>query len=710
MRILENKNGRIAICEECGAIVSLTFEGKEYVGGKAPLFTVGYRSEEGDLTRVTSNEMTCTGVEGDESALKISFEWEGVRAVATVALDKHFEFGISVTAREGYITEWVNYPELAVPDDMKDKGGNSKILWGFNEGSLVDDMSERERGHAYYEPEYPCRGLMGVFPAVVETQFMAYYDDRSGLYIASHDNKNNLKGINYLRRWGGITLEFKHYTGADFGETFTMDYPMVVEFFHGDYYDACEIYRSWFEVNKTPDFKKIPDNPKIPKWYSESPVVITYPVRGTHDMDEMFPNKLFPYINVMPHVERYEKLFGSKIMVLLMHWEGTAPWAPPIVWPPYGGEEKLRELIDALHERGDVLGVYCSGLGWTMKSNVVDDYNTYEQYERENLKEEMCISPKGEIRSNICQGQRVSYDMCPSRDFTVNTIVDQVKSMVSAGIDYVQLMDQNHGGTAFFCYSKNHAHPPVPGKWQADAVKRILSTANEYTGQVLLGCESAAAESYIPNLLFSDNRYHLNYGIGRPVPAYAYVYHEYLNNFLGNQVSADWFYDQGDYPETFYERIVYSFIAGDVITVVIDQDGKMDWCWGKRIKDESRPDQERIGTLVKNLNWWRQSEYKKYVHLGKMVKPLAIECGEYEARRYKGKLFTLPKVHTSAFLASDGSYGQFFATYMNGDEEFTVNIPTDGYTLVYHDGKEVALEAGVQTIKVPALSAVLIKK
>lgn len=226
----------------------------------------------------------------------------------------------------------------------------------------------------------------------------------------------------------------------------------------------------------------------------------------------------------MPHVEKFEKAFGSKVMILLMHWEGTAPWAPPIVWPPYGGEEELKKLIDALHERGDIVGVYCSGLGWTINSNVAE-YNTEKLFNEQNLKDEMCLSPEQTLPfSKICTGQRSGYDLCPTREFTVNTIKDQVKKMVGAGIDYIQLMDQNHGGTSYFCYSKKHNHPYIPGKWQVDAVKNLLSQSEENTGKTLFGCESAAAQSYIPYLLFSDNRFVLTYSIGKPVPMYSYIY------------------------------------------------------------------------------------------------------------------------------------------------------------------------------------------
>ncbi len=695
--------------ENLAEIASLTFEGKRYVDARLPIFTIGLRNEAGDIEKISADAFILTSAKSDRNGFTCAYESLAFSVVLSASkADGGLEWRISTSAVKGKVVEWINYPQFAVPDDFANNGGSSKLLWGFNEGVLIENMDERDEGLPYLEPDYPGRGLSGIFPAVVETQFMAYYDERSGLYFASHDRENNYKGISFARDCDrGVRLEFRHYTGSDFDTAYSLPYPMVTRFFHGDWTDAAQIYKDWFNLDRSDEFIPIEKNAALPAWYGESPIVITYPVRGIHDMDEMKPNKLFPYINVMPIVEKFEKATDGKIMVILMHWEGTAPWAPPIVWPPYGGEAELKKLIDALHERGDVLGVYCSGLGWTINSNVAE-YNTQKEFDEKELWREMCLSPKQDLPySNICTGQRSGYDMCPTREFTVKTIRGEVEKMANAGIDYVQLMDQNHGGTSYVCYSKSHGHPPVPGKWQVDAVKNLLKTAEEGMDGVLFGCESAAAESYIPHLLLSDNRFNLNYNIGKPVPAYSFVYHEYLNNFMGNQVCATYMIDHKRSPEAFFERIAYSFCAGDLTTFVLNQDGEIQWSWGQR-DFSTRPDEEKSLRLTRNLNYWRKA-YKKYLHSGSMVKPLPASCDTRSIYRARGSQIVLPAVHTSAFKASDGNVGQFFANYTDENQTVAVSLGDAAYSLINADGSAKSV-SGELTFVVPPLSAILLEK
>lgn len=183
------------------------------------------------------------------------------------------------------------------------------------------------------------------------------------------------------------------------------------------------------------------DDTTLPDWYHQSPVVITYPVRSRCDIDDMTPNKLFLYMNAMPHIKRLEQELNSPIMVLLMHWEGTAPWAPPYVWPHFGGEEALSEFIQCLRDRVDFISVYCSGIGWALKSNLTN-YSTEKEFAEKNLAGEMCLSPEGELPfSKICTGQRSGYDFYPARPFVSDVINDQVSHMAAAGLDYIQLLD-----------------------------------------------------------------------------------------------------------------------------------------------------------------------------------------------------------------------------------------------------------------------------
>ncbi len=238
-------------------------------------------------------------------------------------------------------------------------------------------------------------------------------------------------------------------------------------------------------------------------------------------------------------------------------------------------------------------------------------------------------------------------------------------------------------------------------------MQKLLNKAQETAGKALLGCESAAAESYIPYLLFSDNRFNINYRVGRPVPVYAYVFHEYVNNFMGNQVCLHYRVDYEKTPFSLLERIAYSFMAGDMLTVVLNQNGDIVWNWGQPV-DMPLPEQESVKLLIKRTNSWRQGWAKKYLHSGKMIKHCDVTCDSNELIYNIGGL-TVPKIYTSAWRAEDGSTAQFLINYNTEDTSCVVHLPEGEYSLFENDKQYTMISGGKQQVIVKALSVYMIK-
>lgn len=668
----QNQVYKIVMDEEHGCIRSLQFGNREYIKAALPLFTAAFRTKEGDLWTQAASEMDYAGQKNGV----YQYQSERFTAAVKLVLEDEIQILVSIQNHTGDAPEYVE-TAICVEENL----GEYKMLWGFNEGVVVDSFEKRQRCLGFFEPDFPGMGVMPLFPAIIEMPFMAYYNEIYGLYMGAHDEDGNLKAIDFVPHGeDGIKMYFRFYTGAEFGADYEMHFPLVLKPYQGGWREAADIYRTWFSEHGK--LTPIAENHTLPDWYGESPIVVTYPVRGRFDTDVMNPNGLFPYINGLSVIDEIAEKTDSKILVILMHWEGTAPWAPPYVWPPYGGEAAFREYVDALHKDGHLIGVYCSGMGYTLKSCVVEEYECYEDFEKNHLDKIMCRSPKEKLlKSKICTFERDGYDMCPSQKFTKDVLVDQTRKMIDAGVDYIQLLDQNHGGNSYFCYSKNHGHPPVPGKWQLDAVKDILTEAVKGT-KVLLGCESAAAETFIEKLQFSDNRFNCVYCIGTPVPAYAYVYHEYVNNFMGNQVCVDDVFDYEKNPENLLMRMAYSFCAGDIVTLILTDNGKPTWNWGLRNFD-LMPDCERVYEFARQANGFRKRE-RKYLHEGRMLKPTNLGLEQNVITEKNGDKLYADKLIQGKWLASDGTWAEFLANY--NDYDVQVKYPAENCVVI--DGKD----------------------
>ena len=690
MTALQMHNMTLCVDFEKRQITSLKIGDVERLFATSPLFRLRLRDRAGKTTVLDAcHANTCTLT--TDGAVYTDFETLKDMLSVTVHLQERdgcAEWRVDVAVdTPDYFVEWVDFPRVTLPalKENNPTGNGGKMLHPYNEGVLVSDMTLRDTtDFRYWDPEYPSIGCYSLFPNMLQSQMMAYLWEDMGLYLGAHDNNRGVKALDFYQCEGGVALQMRLFCGVDFGESYTMDYPIVWRAVGNRWEDAAEVYRTWFEANLPPRLPKMTDNLHLPAWYEDSPLVVSYPVRGKHDTDNMTPNALHPYTNALPLLDKIREVTGSRLLVLLMHWEGTAPWAPPYVWPPYGGAENFKIFRDALHEKNDLLGVYCSGFGYTIESKLVDDYHMQAEYDAEGLEAGMCAGPDGKVSiSRICTAQRRGYDICPASPVGHDLLAKAYAPLFESGIDYAQILDQNHGGGQYFCYGRDHGHPPAPGPWMTKNMQEMLSEWNEQAPNMLFGCESAAAEPFMGNLLLSDNRFELNYMIGDPVPVYAYIYHEYLRNFMGNQVCCNLVTTD----ENLCYRLAYAFSVGDCMTVVLTPDGDIMSHWGMR-DFENVPSKEKVLRLIANLTAFYRECGKPYLYAGRMIPAHPVTCETRTfAMSYPDKTHTFPRIFTSAWQNDDGRCVQILVNPEDVDTSCTLDgrevvVPALGATMV----------------------------
>ena len=658
---LDKIDAHVNIDFENRVVRSLKYRGVELCVRESAVFSVRLTDKTGKTVDYDSTKATAV------KKLKFDGEYERYEfcgfledfSVIVLKRDNEqgFDLRFEVKNRTEKIIEHVEVlPIIFKP--FEKNGGIGKLLFPYNEGALVEDNDLRSVSHLkYVEPDYPTITACGLFPNMLCSQFVAYLFGEHGLYVGAHDEVRSPKAIDYFAvdDEKNIKLQIRLYSGKGYGEDFAIDYDMVYRFFDGDWHDGADIYKIWLYENLPNGLKKIAENANLPEWYGDFPIILTYPVRGYNDMDEMTPNELFPYVNALPYVDKFAKETGAKIMVLLMHWEGTAPWAPPYVFPPYGGEEEFDKLFDALKERGHLLGVYCSGFSFTEQSNVLPSYDCKEILKDKETFKAFCAGRDGKVvKSTVCTGQRSGYDICVASDKGREILDQAYDPLFAKKLDYIQVLDQNHGGSQLFCFSNEHNHAPCVGAWMTVEMQKLLTEWNKKAGKTLLGCESASAEPFLPNLLFSDNRFELVHFIGKAVPLYAYLYHEFVHNFMGNQVSGLLL------NASYLYRMAYSFVAGDMPTIVLNPKGFIQQKWGQRDFSEV-PVEKDVLAFIKNMRDF-YLENKQFMCYGNMIKPLAYKTNKIVFDCEYGRTYEDCEVLSTAYEFG-GQKIQIFANY-----------------------------------------------
>ena len=584
-----------------------------------------------------------------------------------------------------HAVEWVDAPQLRIY-------GDRSLLVPRHDGVVINDVTIRRKmpRNAWHPIGYAYRGRNpgAVFPLNTMMQFMADYDENGGIFFAAFDRDCVYKALEYeVLDDNSARLSLQTFTGCEFEEDYETPFDYVITGFSGNWMHASQIYRDWYDSIAAPAAE-------FPPWFEESPVILIYPVLGEgldHGKHQLHPNCYYPYSNALPFIDKLKRGLNSKVMALLMHWEGTAPWAPPYIWPPLGGEDMLAAFRDALHKEGDLLGLYASGTAWTQTSSI-NDYSMEDICREQNLERHMKRGPHGEIDANCCNGpleQRLGYDMCMNEAWPREQVRNEVRKVASFGVDYCQYFDQNHGGGQHPCYSREHSHAPVPGADQSLAMRSLMEELHDditsLGSNMVLGCESSAAEPYVNFLQLNDARNASMWYQGEPVPAQSFVFHDRSTCFAGNQCATSWQIRYDECPENLLFRIAWSFNAGYLLSLTLKEHGNIHWGWGYEWSKDA-PNQEQVITLVRNLNEIRR-EYPQYLLRGRMEIPEEpVECGNWILKLlWRDQI--LPSVLDSCWSAADGSKIRVLTNYLPYSQQVCIgsrkySVPARSATVV----------------------------
>lgn len=131
---------------------------------------------------------------------------------------------------------------------------------------------------------------------------------------------------------------------------------------------------------------------------------------------------------------------------------------------------------------------------------------------------------------------------------------------------------------------------------------------------------------------------------------------------MGNQVSCPLAYT----TELLEMRLAYSFLAGDLLTLVLNDDGEIMFHWGMRDFSKT-PDRDELIEFVAKL----QEMHKKYPEVfygARMVKPIKYTCDNVALEKRYGEMTYENAVLSSAWEVGDRKI-QFFVNWTKVERE-----------------------------------------
>jgi hypothetical protein len=735
--LLENANHKLQFDRKTARLLS--FRGKdapaqEFVvsNPRVPVFVIQHLTPDHEFRQIASTDATDVTVESTRNTLTASFSGVGNLDLGVIVRIQMPEGGgasrwsMSVRNHANLLITDVQFPFIIAPYELSGQPGSESLLQPLATGRFWQSPKpqdlEPDGPHAWqFRPEnYDTHH----YPGLTFAQFLAYYNDQAGLYVACQDNTGGIKLIKPVHSpMGGIRLGFAHVGDWPVSGEKDLGYDVVVQAFRGDWYEAASLYRDW-SLKQPWASAPLHQRKDVPDWLLDSPPHIVVRIQGRLDNGPAEPNSAFlPYPKIVPLLESISKKIDAPLVAVVMAWERPGPWVYPDCFPPTGGDESLSELTGLARARGWHVGSFCNGTRW-VTHHYWSGYNGERYLAEKHGEETFCRTHDQQLwRENWAGDWRPSYACCLGVARTREIADRFVERLVNDGLDWVQFLDQNVGCSAFPCFADDHGHPPMPGTWMNDAMRSLLDSFRDIAAAAAekSGGTRAFAFSveYPPNEFFMSHfqvcdqrtapQGHTAYG-KLFFPLHSFLYHEFV-------VTQGGF---GAAPEPYHMpiRTACNLVTGEIPGGVLTGDGSLlnrdtfAWApWSPHVgsNDESL-------AMLRNAVALRRGRARDFLVFGRMLKPVQVEGVKIVHWEHDRQVNDIPAVVHSAWQSPRGRFAAVVANWTGETQAVVLRDPRLGQRVQETRSAENVstrlrtVDRGALSVSLEPLSCALIEK
>jgi hypothetical protein len=473
-----------------------------------PLFTIKMRHTETSEEKhiIASSGWKSVSIKRPENCLVLNWETENLKVELHGRLDEEnsaIYWGMKVENEdENWSIMDVVFPQVSVAD----LGAEGCVFFPRGPGEVQKNLWNRSFRHSGLYPE----------PWTV-MQFVSAYNEKTGIYVATHDPNASAKEITIESRPEDKSVVFTFDHPAENmgigGNDFTLSGHAVWKLLRGDWYDSAMIYRDWLK-KEARWFPEIGTNGRsdTPEWMRELCVWAT--TGGNAEQ-------------VVPRVKRFAEYMGVPVGFHWYNWH-QIPFDNdyPHYFPVTDG---FAEGVQDLQKAGIFVMPYINGRLWDTHDKGTEDYQFTSVALPAATKDE-----KGEpyiemYGSKEADGSPVKFAvMCPSTELWQNRIRDISLRLINEYKVNSVYIDQVSAMSPKLCLDKTHGHPLGGGHWWVEGYWKMLQSIRDAMPNDRMLTTECNAEPYIR---WFDGYLSWTWQHDGQVPAFPAVYAGAIQNF-----------------------------------------------------------------------------------------------------------------------------------------------------------------------------------